>query len=141
MPDILHEVSIVAAPSQVFKAITEQQGLASWWTTHIVAEPKVGWMIEARFFDGKSVHTLEVLTLEPDRKVEWITRQSFLPDWTQTRVIWDLLPIENGTRILFGQRGFASADGSLPKVSYGWAVYLTSLKDYLEKGTGNSHSY
>ncbi len=98
-------------------------------------------MIEARFFDGKSVHIMEVLTLEPYRKVEWITRQSFLPDWTETRVTWNLSPIENWTRILFGQRGFASADGSLPKVSYGWAVYLTSLKNYLEKGKGNPHSY
>ncbi len=99
MPDILHEVAIAAAPGQVFKTITEQQGLAAWWTTHIVAEPRVGSVIEARFFDGQSVHNLEVLTLEPDRKVEWIARQSFLPDWTGTRVTWNLSPIENGTRI------------------------------------------
>ena len=141
MPDILHEVTIAASPDQVFKAITEQQGLAAWWTTHIVAEPKVGSMIEARFFDGRSVHNMEVLTLEPGRKVGWITRQSFLPDWPETRVTWSLSPIQAGTKILFGQRGFASADGSLPKVSYGWAVYLTSLKEYLEKGKGNPHAY
>src|SRR5260221_14322728 len=69
MPDILHELTIAAAPDAVFKAITEQPEMASWWTTHIDAEPKVGSMVEARFFDGNSVHKLEVVSLEPARRV------------------------------------------------------------------------
>ena len=63
------------------------------------------------------------------------------PDWTGTRVTWDLNPVDGGTKLLFGHRGFASADGSLPDTSYNWACYLTSLKAYLETGKGSPHSY
>ncbi len=42
MPDVLHEVTIAAAPDKVYKALTEQQGLEAWWTTHAIAEAKVG---------------------------------------------------------------------------------------------------
>ena|SRR5258706_5412009 len=137
--DILHEVTIATAPNKVFKAITEQKGLAAWWTTHAVAEPKVGTTAEFSFMGGQFVIKMEVARLEPARKVEWITRQG-APDWNGTHVTWDLTPADNGTKILFGHRGFASADGSLPNTSYNWAVYLTSLKGYLEKGKGNPNS-
>ena len=133
MPDILHEVIIESPPDQVFKALTEQQGLASWWTTHAKAEPTVGSNAEFRFMGGQFVIKMQVTKLDPGRSVDWITQQG-APDWASTRVTWELTPAENGTKLLFGHRDFASAEGSLPNTSYNWAVYLTSLKDYLEKG-------
>ena len=42
MPDILHEVTIEALAEDVFKAITEKDGIASWWTVHTTADPQVG---------------------------------------------------------------------------------------------------
>jgi uncharacterized protein YndB with AHSA1/START domain len=141
MPDILHEVTIEAAPDKVFKALTESQGLESWWATRAIVEPKVGSTVQVVFGAGPVLNKLEVLTLEPDRKVEWIARQSNLPEWIDTHITWDLLPIENGTKIIFGHRGYASADGCLPMCSYQWAFYLTSLKNYLETGKGNPYPY
>ena len=140
MPDILHEVTIEVAPEKVFKALTEQQALAGWWTTHTVAEPKVGSISEFSFMGGQFVIKMEVSRLDPAHKVAWMTKQG-APDWSGTRVTWDLAPVDTGTKILFGHRDFASADGSLPSTSYNWANYLTSLKDYLEKGKGNPHTY
>lgn len=136
MPDILHELTIAAAPDKVFQAITEQQGLAAWWTPDMAADATVGSTVHARFRGGGFVVEMEVVALEPARKVEWITRQGN-PEWIGRHVAWDLSPVEKGTRILFGHRGFASADGALASASYNWAVYLTSLKDYLETGRGN----
>ncbi len=136
MPDILHEVTVAAAPDTVFRAITEQQGLASWWTPDIAAEPTVGATIRARFGGGRYVVAMEVVALEPACNVEWITRQGNA-EWIGTHVTWDLTPVERGTRVRFGQRGFASADGALPVASYNWAIYLASLKDYIERGKGN----
>jgi uncharacterized protein YndB with AHSA1/START domain len=70
MPDILLEVTIAAAPDNVFKALTEQQGLEGWWTTHMVAEPNVGSTVQVRFGDDPFVHKFEVIDLEPEHKVE-----------------------------------------------------------------------
>jgi uncharacterized protein YndB with AHSA1/START domain len=136
MPDILHEVTIAAAPDKVFKALTEGQGLEAWWTPHAAAEPKVGSTVQVSFRDGQFVVKMDVAKLESGRKVEWIIQQG-VPDWRGTHVTWDLSPLGKGTKVLFGHRGFASADGSLPGASYNWAFYLTSLVDYLEMGNGN----
>ena len=136
MSDILLEVKIAAVPEKVFKALTEQQGLEGWWTTHMVAEPTVGSAVEA-FFKDRQVIKMNLRTLEPARRVVWDIRER-VAGWGGSQFTWDLSPIENGTKVLFAYRDFpASADGNLPGLTYAWAVNLTSLKDYLEKGKGN----
>jgi uncharacterized protein YndB with AHSA1/START domain len=140
MYDTLLEVTIAATPDKVFKAITEQQGVEGWWASQVVTEPKVGSTLQATFHSGSDhefVIKMEVVNLEPAGKIEWIPRQG-APEWSGTHITWDLAPVEQGTKVLFGQRGFATdaADGNLPGRD-GWAFYLTSLKDYLETGKGN----
>src|SRR5258708_35510866 len=137
MSDILLEVTIAAAPDKVFKALTEQQGLEAWWTTHMVAEPIVGSAVKAFLKGGQTVIKMEMRTLEPDRKVVWGVLER-VAGWGGSQFTWDLSAVEKGTKVLFGYRDFpASAEGNLPSLTYAWAVNLTSLKDYLEKGKGN----
>ncbi len=138
MPDVLHEVTIAAAPDKVYKALTEQQGLEAWWTTHAVAEAKVGSTVQAHFRDGQIVIKMEVVTLSPAHKVEWMTLQA-IPEWRGTQITWELSPAQNGTKVFFGHRGFAPEVGLLPINA--WAFYLTSLKEYLETGKGNPGGY
>lgn len=58
MPDILHQVQIEATPGQVFRALTEREGLGSWWTRDVVAEPEVGSV--AQFGFNRRLHLLDV---------------------------------------------------------------------------------
>jgi uncharacterized protein YndB with AHSA1/START domain len=137
MPDILLELTIIAAPDKVYKALTEQQGLEAWWTTHMIAEPTVGSELAAFFRVGQQVIRMEMCALEPARKVIWGILER-VAGWGGSQFTWDLSPVENGTKVLFGYRDLlAAADGNLPGLTYAWAVNLTSLKDYLEKGKGN----
>src|SRR5262244_1153744 len=137
MSDIVLELTIAAAPDKVFKALTERQGLEGWWTTHMVAEPKVGSALEAFFSGGQSVIKMQMHTLEPGRKVVWAVRER-VAGWGGSQFTWDLSPVEEGTKVLFGYRDFpASADGNLPRLTYVWAGNLTSLKAYLETGKGH----
>jgi uncharacterized protein YndB with AHSA1/START domain len=139
MPDVLLEVRIAATPDKVYQAITEGQGLASWWTPEVVARPEVGSVAEFTFRGGPAgrfVVKMEIATLEPGRKVEWKVTDDPFPDWVGTRITWDLAPVENGTKVRFGHRDYASIEGSFASVGYSWAWYLSSLKDYLETGTG-----
>ncbi len=143
MADILHEVTIAVPSEQVYRALTEEQGLAAWWTTHIEANTTVGSTLKATFLvDGDLlVHQMEVLILEPDDKVEWAIRQGGYSDWTGTRITWELLPEEKGTKVLSGHRGWSSTDGTFALVNEGLAIYLASLKEYLEQGKGHAHSF
>src|SRR5258708_39517620 len=131
MPDILHEVAIFASPDKVFQALTEQPGIEGWWTPHAVAEPKVGSIVEAHFANDRFIVKMQIDALEPERKVEWSIQQGDL-EWRGTHITWDISPTPKGSRLLFGQRGFASANGSLLGTSYNWGFYITSLIDYLE---------
>ena len=140
MPDILLEATIAVSPDKVFTALTEGEALEGWWATQAVAEPKVGSTVEARFGDDAYVHKFEVIDLEPKRRVDWICRDS-LPEWNGTHMTWELSTAEAGTKILFGHRGWASADGMLPMCSYHWAIYLNSLKHYAETGKGNPYPF
>ena len=142
MPDILIQVTIAAAPEKVYEAIT--QHLNDWWDPDAISGAKVGSIVQphsdnAAVRGGGFATKLEVVTLEPARKIEWLTRQG-VPDWSGTRVTWDVSPVENidpkGTQLLFGHRGFASAEGGYPRYTYSWAYYLVSLKAYLETGKG-----
>ena len=139
MPDILHEVEIHTSPAKVYEAITQQQGLASWWTANTKAKPEVGSVAEFSFDGGKFLIKMEIAALEPSHKVEWKSRQG-APDWEGTKVTWELTPSEHGTKILFGHRNYASTGGSFASVSYSWANYLTSLKNYLETGKGSPNT-
>jgi len=135
MPDILHEVTIASTPDEVYKAISEQEGLTSWWAAQAVVQPKVGSVGEFKFSGGRFVIKMELTNLEPGRKVYWTVKDG-VPEWRDTHVTYDLTPADNGTKVRFVHRNFASTEGSMAGASYNWAWYLTSLKDYLETGKG-----
>ncbi len=138
MPDILLEVTITATPDAVYRAITEQEGLARWWTPEAEARPEVGAVAAFAFTGGPAgrfVIKMEIASLDPGHRVAWRVREA-APDWAGTRVTWDLTAVGNGTKVRFGHRDFVSTEGSFASVAYSWAWYLASLKDYLETGTG-----
>ena len=139
MPAILHELTIDAPPERVYEAITEQAGLAAWWTNFASAQAKVGTISEFSFYGGQVLMRMEITALEPPRRVDWKALAG-APDWPGTRITWELSPADNGTKILFGHRDYASTGGSFASVNYNWAWYLTSLKAYLETGQGNPHT-
>ena len=139
MPDIMMEVPINAAPEKLYRALTEQEGIRSWWTQQADYVPMIGSVSEFRFYNGGVVLRLELAETEANRKVVW-KAVSGVPDWPGTSVIWDFVPVENGTKLLFSHRDFPSSDGSLPYTTYNWAWYIISLKKYAETGTGSPHT-
>ncbi|MBT3239444.1 MAG: hypothetical protein HON98_02955 [Chloroflexi bacterium] len=59
--DSLHQVEIKASPEAVFKAITEQEGIASWWSEHTKAEAKEGFVNEVSFYGGMYLTSLNFI--------------------------------------------------------------------------------
>ncbi|MBT6152587.1 MAG: hypothetical protein HOH75_11425, partial [Chloroflexi bacterium] len=50
-----------ASPEAVFKAITEQEGIASWWSEHTKAEAKEGFVNEVSFYGGMYLTSLNFI--------------------------------------------------------------------------------
>jgi uncharacterized protein YndB with AHSA1/START domain len=139
MADILHEVTIDASPAKVYQALTEQSGLQGWWTEHTKAKAQTGTVSEFSFYGGMAVFKLSVDKLDPGSKVYWGVEQG-PPGWENTRITWDLSGDDGKTKLLFGHRGWASTEGMYASVSYNWAWYMTSLKQYIETGKGTPHT-
>jgi len=51
MAEIRHLVEIKAPAHKVYRAITEEDGLKSWWTPETVAVPEMGSISEFKFGD------------------------------------------------------------------------------------------
>ena len=139
MPDIIHRVGIKASPAEVYAALATVEGVAGWWTKETTGTSKPGGAIDVRFLtpQGKELGgmTMEVLALEPNRKVHW--RFSKGPEeWIGTDATFDLIQDGDFTVVLFGHRNWREPVEFMAHCSMKWAVFMLSLRELVETGRG-----
>ncbi len=135
--DIVLGVPVHAEPEPIRRAITTKDGLATFWTPDVVAEPTVG--SEARFgFSGASVSLLMRVDRIDDDRIEWTCLGDF-PMWEGTVVTWSLLPEteHGGTNVLLTHTGFPDEQPlfDLGSVAHTWSTILDHLKVLAETGS------
>ncbi|HTD24846.1 MAG TPA: SRPBCC domain-containing protein [Terriglobales bacterium] len=137
MPDILHRVGIKASPDKVYEALTEQEGLAGWWTRNTKASPAVGAVNQFRFGD-KGFNDMKVVELAPGQRVKWQCVNG-AKEWIGTELTFDLKQEGGLTIVLFAQRGWKEQVEFMHFCSTKWATYLLGLKSLCETGTGTPY--
>jgi uncharacterized protein YndB with AHSA1/START domain len=138
MADILHKITIAAPPEKVYAALTEQQGLAGWWTENVSIEPIIGAIGEFRFDDATGPD-MEILALQAGKLVHWrCVAKVASPDdeWIGTEIFFALERDGKGTVLRFSHRRWLEASDFLRYCSLKWATFLLSLKSLLETGRG-----
>jgi len=140
MPDILHRLKIRVPPELVYRALTTAEGIRSWWTRDANLDAKIGGVGEFRFYNGSGLTKVAVEELVPAARVVWRTVSANAPGgWDGTTITFDLQPEGESTVLAFAHRGFREANEGYAAVTTGWAYYLVSLQQYLERGTGAPH--
>jgi uncharacterized protein YndB with AHSA1/START domain len=139
MVDIIHRIGIKAPSDQVYKALTTTSGLARWWTEAVDGDEQIGGHLKFTFKSdaGEIVGEMimQVQELDPQKKVSW--RCVAGPEeWVGTDITFQLSQQEDQTIILFGHRNWVEAVEFTAHCSMKWAVFLLSLRDYIEKGKG-----
>lgn len=134
MPDILHRVGIRSSADKVFKALSEERGLAGWWTEDVKASPEVGVVNQFRFGD-KGFNHMKVVELLPGKRVAWQCVDG-AKEWIGTEITFDLKEQQGTTLVLFAQRGWREQVEFMHYCSTKWAIYLMSLKSLCETGVG-----
>lgn len=134
MPDILHRVGIKAPVEKIFCALSEQAGLAAWWTTDVEASAKVGVVNRFRFGD-KGFNAMKVVELSPGKRVKWLCVDG-ANEWVGTELTFDLKQENGCTVVLFAQRGWKEQVEFMHYCSTKWATYLVGLKSLCEIGKG-----
>ena len=137
MPDILHLLTIHASPERVYQALATAEGIRNWWTREAELDPKLGGTGEFQFYEGKGVTKVRVDALEPPVRLGWTVIAANAPGgWAGTKITFDLAAKGSDTVLSFAHRGFKQADEGYALVTTGWAYYLVSLQQYLERGKG-----
>ena len=133
MPNILHRLTIDAAPERVHELVATREGIEAWWTGRAVSgDDRPGGQFSLYFGDHTdSAATFEVLEREPQRLL-W--RCVAGPDdWLGTTVTYALRPRDDGgTTLQFSHEGWREETEFMHGCSTNWAAYLMSLKSGAE---------
>lgn len=135
MADIRHRLGIKATPDKVYKAITTQEGIQSWWCKQTVAKPEVGF-VNSFTFGPDNKNDFKITGLETDQRVSWVCIQS-IGEWMDTTVVFELEAKEDRTILRFAHADWKNVTDTFAGCNYDWARFLASLKSYCETGTGN----
>jgi uncharacterized protein YndB with AHSA1/START domain len=139
MVDIIHRVGIKKPVAEVYRAIATVEGIAGWWTKDTTGVSELGGRIAVQFSRSSGEHlggmTMEVMALEPNRLVHWRFR-SGPAEWIDTDAIFQLSQEGDYTVVRFGHRNWREAVEFTEHCSTKWAIFLMSLKAFVETGKG-----
>ena len=139
MYDIVHRIGIKSPPTQVYKALTSLEGLAHWWTEDVQGDGQIGGKIAFSFRSktgeilGKLV--MEVKELDDNKYVRWHCIEGH-NGWVGTDITFQLSEQDDQTIVIFGHRNWSEAIEHTAHCSMKWAVFLLSLREYVETGKG-----
>ncbi|AVL26298.1 hypothetical protein NBRGN_015_00580 [Nocardia brasiliensis NBRC 14402] len=136
MVDILHRVGIESPLDDVYTALTTIDGLANWWTTNTHGDENAGGVIRFRFGpEGKEGFDMKVTDLQPAERVRWEVVDG-PEEWVGTEVSFTLEREGDYAIVLFRHQGWREPVEFMHHCSTKWAMFLMSLKSYVETGTG-----
>ena len=75
----------------------------------------------------------EVVHVIPGKELTWKMTQAS-ENWMNTSVGFSLTPENNGTKVVFSHKGWASPNEHFAITTFCWGSLLMGLKNYVEKG-------
>ncbi len=132
MATIYHQVGIKAPVENIYRALTTLDGVSAWW-----APATGGCNIndQLAFHFGPHQVTMQIMESSKNRRVVWKNIDSE-GEWKHTLFNFDLQPGDDQVMVNFSHSNWAEVTELFTHCSTKWAVFMLSLKDYVETGTG-----
>jgi Activator of Hsp90 ATPase homolog 1-like protein len=135
---------VEATPQETFAAVNDVRG---WWSEDLDGRTDT---VGAEFafrgnHQGVNVHRarIKVTDLVPGERVAWqvldnhFTFTEDQSEWTGTRIVFELVPVDAGTEVRFSHLGLLPAHECYDVCSNAWAGFLhDSLPHLAETGRG-----
>jgi uncharacterized protein YndB with AHSA1/START domain len=137
MKTIHHVVDVAAQASTVWAALTQEKGLASWWSTRVTApQPAVGAIVSFTF-QGDFNPEMQITKLIPSVEIGWKCVGGH-SNWADSTFAFKLEASgDHGTRLRFWQDYATELNDDYYGVyNFNWGYYMESLRVYCETGTG-----
>jgi uncharacterized protein YndB with AHSA1/START domain len=138
--EIWHEILINASPLDIYQAVTDPKKLAHWWTTDVRGESAIGKRLEF-WFSGFRAAVMEVTALKAAELVQWHVTDGGAEDWIRTEIEFKIFQDQGRTFLHFRHSKWHEDAKAFPHCSIGWAIFLLSLKEFVESGKGRPHPY
>ena len=127
-----------ATVEEVYKAITTEEGIKSWWTVDCDISTEIGGIHSFRF-EQLLFNSMKIVDLIPNEKVHWTCIDGW-NEWIGTDVIFSLQASKTGkTTVEFQHIGLTPSLSCYKMCSKGWEDTLLHLKQYVENGETNAH--
>jgi len=133
MERIYHCFWVKAPLDQVYKALTEKEGLTGWWTKNIDGSGTPGNILTFHFSSG-AFNRMKIISIKPN-KIEWECVDGH-EEWIGTRVLFELCPSGKYVKVCFSHSGWRELTEYVGECSFHWAQYFVSLQRYCESGRG-----
>jgi uncharacterized protein YndB with AHSA1/START domain len=127
-----------SSTAKVYEALSTTEGLSHWWMIGTTGDPKVGGVIKFRPEGGG--FDMKVLESKPGERVAWECVGG-PPEWIGTRISFQLERRDDETFVLFKHQGWKEPIEFMHHCSTKWAVFLLSLKGWVDSGEGRPHPY
>ncbi len=140
MVHINHRIGVKASLPEVYQALATVNGVSNWWTKNVSGESSIGKNMLLKFhnLDGKELGNMniQIVNLIPEKTVHW--KFIFGPEeWIGTEVIFELHQEKDYTIVMFSHINWTEEVAFKSHCSMKWAVFLLSLKQFIETGQGN----
>ncbi len=129
---IYHDLVVEADAAKLFAVVSEPQHLINWWPLRCKGVCEQGAEYNF-FFEPKYDWYGTVSKLIPNQSFHIKMTQSD-PDWDPTTLGFDFIPQEDATLVRFSHMGWPECNSHFRRSSYCWALLLTGLKNYVERG-------
>jgi len=132
MFDIYHDVQIDAPAAKVFNAIANPDLMVYWWPLRCTGEMKLGG--NYNFFFTPEYNWYGIVTRYEKDIAFQVKMTDSDADWNSTTFGYDLVEVDEGTRIEFYHKNWPERNHHHRRSSFCWALLLKGLKDYVERG-------
>ena len=142
--DFTSSILVEQSPAKAFNAIKD---FRAWWSEEI--EGSTDKLNETFFYHYKDVHLSKIKLIEliPDKKLVYLVTDnefSFTKDkteWINTKLIFDIIPAGNKTKIVFTHEGLVPAYECFNVCHDAWTSYIQgSLQSLITTGKGKPNA-
>ena len=135
MPAIEDSVRVKTSPAGAFQALSRAEGVRGWWSKKCEISDHIGGECALQFDkQGTIVKMRFRIDAVDQRRVAWTCIGHDMPSWIGTTVEWTMTPNADHVVIQLVHAGWK--DQAPDAVAQGWKHFLSSLKSYVETGTG-----
>ncbi|HEY8334191.1 MAG TPA: SRPBCC family protein [Tardiphaga sp.] len=137
-PEFVYTTFINTTPEKLWHALTDTAFTERYWFgCSLQSDWKVGSPMQMTR-DGQIMNECVILESDPPRRLSYSWLTVFDDDMKQerpSRVTFVLEPTTRGAvKLTVTHEGFAAGSKTLPSISEGWPLVLSSLKSILETG-------